>query len=180
MEYYKLWTVVFGVGLIVMLMVAAKPDKKLNASQENVDEESFAVVELFTSEGCSCCPPADELLDDLVQKARKQDQRIFALAFNVDYLTGLAGRMNTAALVERGIKTGVKRGENSGRILRHENVVRIFNTLDLNSGVGTATLQIPDNVKRSKASIIAYIQDPDSRKLQELNAWTCTNAIVFG
>ena len=94
--------------------------------------------------------------------------------------TGLAGRMNTAALVERGIKTGVKRGENSGRILRHENVVRIFNTLDLNSGVGTATLQIPDNVKRSKASIIAYIQDPDSRKLQELNAWTCTNAIVFG
>ena len=104
MEYYKLWTVVFGVGLIVMLMVAAKPDKKLNASQENVDEESFAVVELFTSEGCSSCPPADELLDDLVQKARKQDQRIFALAFNVDYLTGLAGMMNTAALVERGIK----------------------------------------------------------------------------
>ena len=85
MEYYKLWTAVFGVGLIVMFMVAAKPDKKPSASQENIDEESFAVVELFTSEGCSSCALADELLGDLVQKTRKKDQRIFAPAFHVDY-----------------------------------------------------------------------------------------------
>ena len=38
------------------------------------------VVELFTSQGCSACPPADELLADL---ARRDD--VIALALHVDY-----------------------------------------------------------------------------------------------
>jgi hypothetical protein len=41
-----------------------------------------AVVELFTSEGCSSCPPADGLLADL---ARADDHAVYALAFHVDY-----------------------------------------------------------------------------------------------
>ncbi|MEL6298122.1 MAG: DUF1223 domain-containing protein [Pseudomonadota bacterium] len=39
-----------------------------------------AVVELFTSQGCSSCPPADKLLS---QYAERRD--IVALSFNVDY-----------------------------------------------------------------------------------------------
>ncbi|MEO8885454.1 MAG: DUF1223 domain-containing protein [Mucilaginibacter sp.] len=43
----------------------------------------FAVVELYTSEGCSSCPPADEL----VAKIQKEvtDQPVYILAFHVDY-----------------------------------------------------------------------------------------------
>jgi hypothetical protein len=41
---------------------------------------SVVVVELFTSQGCSSCPPADALLGEL---ARRPD--IVALAFHVDY-----------------------------------------------------------------------------------------------
>lgn len=38
------------------------------------------LVELYTSQGCSSCPPADELMGRLVQ-----DGRVIALALHVDY-----------------------------------------------------------------------------------------------
>ena len=39
-------------------------------------------MELFTSEGCSSCPPADDVLTSLVESG---DRRIYPLAFHVDY-----------------------------------------------------------------------------------------------
>jgi hypothetical protein len=53
----------------------------------NHQMKGFAVVELFTSEGCSSCPPAD----DLVAKIQKEnnDQPVYILAFHVDYWNNL-------------------------------------------------------------------------------------------
>ncbi len=45
----------------------------------------FAVVELFTSEGCSSCPPADDALSRLVGEADQQKLPIYALEWHVDY-----------------------------------------------------------------------------------------------
>ncbi len=45
--------------------------------------KGFAVVELFTSEGCSSCPPADALIEKIQKESN--DQPVYILAFHVDY-----------------------------------------------------------------------------------------------
>lgn len=44
-----------------------------------------AVVELFTSQGCSSCPPADETLQQIAVAARSNDLPVYTLSFHVDY-----------------------------------------------------------------------------------------------
>jgi hypothetical protein len=204
-----------------------------------------AVVELFTSEGCSSCPPADAALAEIVASARKSGAAVFPLAFHVDYWNNIgwtdrfsdaaysrrqtdyarvfksdevytpqmivngvdqfvgsdrdaAKRAINAALakpapakiavnvasnnagsyrimyavvgaspeaavnvavVERGLKTDVRAGENGGRVLRHENVVRWFRSVSI-SADGKDEIDVPhlDDVNFSNASIIVYAQ----------------------
>lgn len=47
----------------------------------------LTVVELFTSQGCSSCPPADAYLGDLAQL--DESEGILALSFHVDYWNNL-------------------------------------------------------------------------------------------
>jgi len=47
--------------------------------------EPFALVELYTSEGCSSCPVADQLLTQLTHLAKDQNKAIYTLGFHVDY-----------------------------------------------------------------------------------------------
>lgn len=50
----------------------------------NSGDRQTAVVELYTSEGCSSCPRADRWLEKLVTTPQ-QDLDLLALAFHVDY-----------------------------------------------------------------------------------------------
>ncbi|SHF54071.1 hypothetical protein SAMN02745157_2352 [Kaistia soli DSM 19436] len=50
------------------------------ADEGDGDEQVKAVLELFTSQGCASCPPADEALESF---AKRPD--IVALSFSVDY-----------------------------------------------------------------------------------------------
>jgi len=50
---------------------------------QKTDGKGFAVLELFTSEGCSSCPPADELIAKIENESKAK--AIYILAFHVDY-----------------------------------------------------------------------------------------------
>jgi hypothetical protein len=65
---------------------SAKPHKQGDV----VAGKGFVVIELFTSEGCSSCPPADALVSK-IQKEYK-DQPVYILAYHVDYWNRLGWR----------------------------------------------------------------------------------------
>ena len=55
------------------------------ATGESRADEGPLVIELFTSQGCSSCPPADQLLDKLAKDGALQGRPLAPLAFHVDY-----------------------------------------------------------------------------------------------
>lgn len=61
------------------------------------------IVELFTSEGCSSCPPADALLGQLRQSANANGAEVIALGFHVNYWDSAAwrDRFDSAAYTRR-------------------------------------------------------------------------------
>ncbi len=237
----------FGIAPLLFL-----PNWQPNVSGQS-QLPSFAVVELFTSEGCSSCPPAEKYLNDLAAKARAQNQKIYPLAFHVDYWNylgwkdafsdgrfsarqrGYADRASTGrvytpqmivngevafvgsnrqqgeaaltqalrqpaevelhvqarheheqkkimityripaarpqsvlcvALVERGIRREIRSGENSGRVLHHDNVVRAFETVALQSPAsGQIALPLPSGFALTNSAIITFVQDLKTNRI---------------
>lgn len=79
---------VFAVSLsllpILPLLTAAQ------SSGPAADKSSpVAIVELFTSEGCSSCPPADALLRQIHLKQAPTGQLIVGISEHVTYWNGL-------------------------------------------------------------------------------------------
>ncbi|MEO0514670.1 MAG: DUF1223 domain-containing protein [Planctomycetota bacterium] len=214
----------------------------------------FAVVELFTSEGCSSCPPAERLLNQINQDHGAEGERVFVLAFHVDYWNRLGwtdpfsdpayaqrqreyaaafnnrsiytpqmvvngqaefvgsraaeahrqirqtrqadrpadvgvglkvrrdadtqtlhidwqidhvidGTALQFAVVEDGLVTDVTRGENRGKTLEHDGVVRVFYTLQPEGTRGFFTLNHPDDLQPKRAAVVAFLQDLNTMKI---------------
>lgn len=73
----------FGRGAVALLAAVLGSGQAAAQCQAVSAAQRLPVVELFTSEGCSSCPPADRWLSSLKRAAAQG--RVLPLAFHVDY-----------------------------------------------------------------------------------------------
>ncbi|MBU0697165.1 MAG: DUF1223 domain-containing protein [Bacteroidetes bacterium] len=74
---------VIGNLLMVVLLGCLSFSSDESTRSNLTENKGFAVIELYTSEGCSSCPSADNLLKQIREEYKNQE--VYVLAYHVDY-----------------------------------------------------------------------------------------------
>lgn len=87
---------------LAVLLVAAMTSQRMDPAKAPTDHPGTVVVELFTSQGCSSCPPAERVLSTIGSEDFR-GRTVIPLAYHVDYWDSLGWRdpFSTARWTER-------------------------------------------------------------------------------
>jgi hypothetical protein len=93
---------IFALAILVVAVISICMAVLAKTTEPGVPHKAV-VVELFTSEGCSSCPPADELLGHLRQDLSAKNVQVIPLGFHVDYWNSLGwkDRFSSAEFTQR-------------------------------------------------------------------------------
>jgi hypothetical protein len=81
-----------AISIVAMGAILRHSGEIAGARAKSPAGASPVVVELFTSEGCSSCPPADALLIRMAARQWSENEKIIALEEHVDYWDQLGWR----------------------------------------------------------------------------------------
>lgn len=88
-----------------------------------------------------------------------------------------AGAVVHVALTQSNIRSKVTRGENAGRNLEHDRLVRDFKTLTPSrAGGGEARFTLPPGSKPADLSVVVYVQDPATMQILSATDLPLANA----
>src|SRR5260370_15707304 len=83
-------TLMIGLSILILSLRYTRAASTQAAHGNN--PRTPVLVELFTSEGCSSCPPADALLEALDRFQPVQDAELVVLSEHVDYWNNIGWR----------------------------------------------------------------------------------------
>jgi len=108
--------------------------------------DSKQVVELFTSQGCSSCPPADNLLKEYIKR-----RDVVALSFNVDYwdYLGWKDTLGKSAYSKR--QRAYARARGDGKVYTPQIVAN-----GLDHAVGSVRPQVERALRRSAETLSGH------------------------
>ena len=106
-------------------------------------------------------PPSTALT--LITEGPSLDDPSVTVTYELD--RSCPGAVVNIAVVDHSFESDVARGENTGRSLRHDNVVRAFRTVPLDITRGRVTLEVPGDLDVAHSSAIAYVQDNSTLRI---------------
>lgn len=127
-------------------------------------ESRPTVVELFTSQGCSSCPPADRLLAELAER-----KDIVALGFHITYWDGAAWRDPFSRQASTDRQIAYDRRLTRGQVYTPQMIVE--GTADLVGSDRQAVLAALGQAKPQTAAAVTFAAD---RKSVAIGAGTAT------
>lgn len=162
---------------LVVTCLAAAPF----AQQSAFADEPRAVIELFTSQGCSSCPPADKLIGELAH-----DPSLIALSLPVDYWDYLGWKDTLALHGHSNRERAYAEARGDGKVFTPQAVIdgvvpvlgsdkaAIEKAIErTRANAARLTLPVTMSVSDGKVTVQVPAQDAKAGKSGSAEVWLC-------